>query len=115
MELIIFATDALFTMYSEAPAANALGAVLGNVTASYTVELVANYDGGMVSSYTISGDENAQYETYEEALIAAEKAAREKAEEQVKKKGAAEYTLSVSSKKMAPLIEGTEMFFRPAR
>ena len=98
----------------EAPAANALGAVLGNVTASYTVELVANYDGGMVSSYTISGDENAQYETYEEALIAAEKAAREKAEEQVKKKGAAEYTLSVSSKKMAPLIEGTEMFFSEA-
>lgn len=95
----------------EAPAANALGAVLGNVTASYTIELVANFDGGQAESYSISGDETSHFETYEEAQVAAEQAARQMAAKRIEQRGATEYTISITTKKVAPVVEGNEMFF----
>ncbi len=95
----------------EAPAANALGAVLGNVTAVYTIEITSNFDGEQAGTYSISGDEGRLYETYEEARAAAEQAARAMASEQIEKRGAAEYSISITTKKVAPIIEDNEMFF----
>lgn len=93
----------------EAPQANALGAVLGNVTASYKMEINLNYENGN-EGYVIS-DTNDFFETYEEARTSAENIVRSHVENIMLLKGAGNYTVRITSKQIRPVIDGKEVFY----
>lgn len=94
----------------EAPAANALGAVLGNVTAACKVEIQSKYNGGGIEAYLVSGLEQGEFENYEEAKRAAVESAKKMAAELVVKRGAVNYTVLVESKQTAPVVNAEKMF-----
>lgn len=74
----------------DAPVANALGAVVGNVSAECVVEVRADYDVVGIMGYTVFGhDSTAHVETLAEALALAEADARRNAEIEARRRGAA--------------------------
>ncbi len=73
----------------DAPVANALGAVVGNVSAVCTVEVRADYDVIGITGYTVYGyDSTPHTETLEEALALAEADASQAAQREARLRGA---------------------------
>jgi N-methylhydantoinase A/oxoprolinase/acetone carboxylase beta subunit len=90
--------------------ANALGAVMGNVYASYTVEIRPNYDSGGIMGYAVfAGDESRTFETMGEAESYALQKAEDGARSEALKRGArGEITVSSAlNKHEAETRDGT--------
>ena len=79
-------TKAVIPKYSEV--ANALGAVAGNVCASYTVEIKPNHSPGGITGYTVFGNEVQTFDNLADAEEFAESEAREGAYNEALKRGA---------------------------
>lgn len=72
-----------------AQVANALGAVVGNVSAVFKVTIKPNYEAELLSGCTVlGGEEPKTFETYEQALQAALKTAEEGARKEAYRRGA---------------------------
>ncbi len=69
--------------------ANALGAVVGNISATSVVEIKPKYSIDGLEGYTVYGKtESAYFEEYEEAIAAGKRIALAEAEEEAKQRGA---------------------------
>ena len=86
-----------------APVANALGAVVGNVAASWTTEIQPVYDAAGISCYQVfSQDGPLFFETPEEAEEAAISDALSGAKKEARKRGAASDLTTSYEKKIKP-------------
>ncbi len=80
-------TKAVIPEFSEV--ANALGAIIGNVSASCTVSIKPNYTADGISGYNVFGGRAASFETIEEAEEFAVSEAKQGALDEAKRRGAA--------------------------
>ena len=93
----------------EAPEGNALGAVLGNVTASYKVEINIVCEDG-VEGYNIDGS-NEIIESYDTVHELAEKQAISHVNELMHMRGANDFAIRITSKKRMPVIGGKTVYY----
>lgn len=95
-----------------APVANALGAVVGNVIATQTVEIHPVYHAGGISSYeVICRDGILSFDELEDARTAARKEAEEAACENAKQRGATgTLTVSYEIKSNVASVDEAELF-----
>ena len=70
-----------------APVANAVGAIVGSVAASCTIEIKPVYGPGGVDGYNVLGGEVQNFESLEEAQVFAEQRARQSAEQEARRRG----------------------------
>ena len=94
-----------------APVANALGAVLGNVSVTCSVEIKPLYDGGGITGYQVLSPENLLFfPEYDDAKSAAIDAALRGAGQRIMERGAIEFETSYESQTLSPLVKDEEMF-----
>ena len=102
-------------LLENAPVANALGAVIGNVNATCRVEIKPVYTTAGISEYLVYGtDDILHFEEYEPAKEAAIQEALNGARQAAINQGAADVTLSYSSDKTNPTILKSDLFLLEA-
>lgn len=105
----LLGTKAIFPEH--AGVANALGAVIGNVNATFRVLLKPIYTPAGISEYLVYGpDDILHFDEYETAKEAAIQAACEGAKQAAKKQGAADLSISFDSNVSSSLIDNTALF-----
>lgn len=94
-----------------ASVANALGAVLGNVTVICPVEIKPIYTGAGITGYQVFGPEGIlSFEEYEDAKNAAVDAALKGASQKAMERGAIDFELSYEASTVSPMVKDEEMF-----
>lgn len=105
----LLGTTAVFPQHAEV--ANALGAVIGNISASFRVLIKPVYTPSGISEYQVFGpDETAVFEEYESAKKAAIEIAFHGAEQAAKKQGAVEVALSYQARQSNPAVGQSSLF-----
>lgn len=104
----MFGTTAIIP--PNAPVANALGAVLGNVNVTCPIEIKPLYDGGGLTEFQVFTPEaTLSFTEYEPAREAAIKAALEGAAKKIQERGALEFETSYESVSLSPLVKDEAM------